>query len=118
MLETLYNCKIQFAGLLQSVGNDGTVRPAVFPTGGAVTATVQIDPTSATYTTAAIAVKRGNRPQGPWFALESAANIAAPGGMSAAFDCSGFAYIALDVTTGEGSDVKVNATVYLNDKPR
>lgn len=85
----------------------------VIPVGDFSVCTIQVDPSSAAWATAVMTVKRGNRQDGPFYALETATTITNPGAITSAIDVSGFEFLRVDVTTGEGggSDEFVQVTI-------
>lgn len=104
-------------GLIVSDGG-----PMPIPTEGYRYATVHAEPfadgtAAPTWSTAVLTVKRGNSPAGPFYGLESAVTVTNSTRMSAAFDLRGFGFLAVEVTTAEGSDRFLNVYVCLSNTP-
>ena len=111
MLYSLMGCDLDMTGFVRSADN----LVGVFATGGMTNGTVQGAPSiGSTWGTAQVKMQRANTPAGPWYDLSSAVTLTGSS-ISAEFDCSGFAWLGLFVTTPEGSTQYADFQVNLNE---
>jgi hypothetical protein len=101
---------IRYVGAASSDG-----RRVVFPLAGLLYASVQADDATGDgtgWTTAVLTVKVGNCPEGPFYAVPAGAVTLATGSrLSSIINVGAYAYLAVDITTGEGSDRFVKITL-------
>ena len=98
------NVNIRYLGTpATSLGDASGSIPVLVPCGTATLATVQAYPLTAAWGTAVLTVYRANDRDGPWEALSARITLGPGASMSAAIDCSAFAFLAVGISTAEGS---------------
>ena len=101
---------IQYAGYATSDG-----RRVVFPLTGLTLASVQADDATGDgtgWSTAVLTVRLGNCPEGPFYAVPAGGvTLTTASRLTNIIDVSGYGYLAVDVTTAEGSARFVKITL-------
>lgn len=109
MTITFDRCQLRYAGLLQ----DQNGYAAIIPTEGNDVVSVTADTRVGTWSTAAVKLRYANARTGPWQDYSTPITI---GSSSKTSNAAGvFAeFIALEITTGEGSDLLATFSVTLS----
>jgi hypothetical protein len=102
VIQSFDRVPIQYAGLATADG-----RRAVFPLMGTTLASVQADDATGDgtgWTTAVLTVKVGNCPEGPFYDVPAGSvTLTTAARLTGIIDVTGYAYLTVDVTTGEAA---------------
>lgn len=112
MIQVRLGCNVQYAGMVQSQLSG---EPCIFDTeanGVSFTrATVQVDITDVAFGATVLEVKQGNTQSGPFYSFASPVTFSAAG-ISAPITI-GSKFLAVECTTGAGSQVRLNVNVFM-----
>lgn len=106
---TYRRCNLRYAGLCQ----DQTGLPVILDAGQNDVVSVTADTLSGTWSSAVVKLRYANSRLGPWQDFSTPISLGSGAKTSSAVGVFG-SFVALDITTGEGSEVLVDFSITLS----